>query len=148
MAHCRAALQAFHDGGFGECIADQPDTAFSVKSFAVEGNDTACLLAAVLQGMQPKGCQGCCVFVAEYTEHAAFLAQAVAIHVELVGQSVLSVRHLALPLFVPGCRLCHLLLALRAFNNLVESIALIGLIAGIAFAARAATGLTARARCT
>ena len=65
-------------------IAHQPHAALGMEAAAVEGNNARRFLAAVLQGMQAKGRQGCRVGVAENAEHAAFLAQRVAVKVKFI----------------------------------------------------------------
>ena len=81
----------------GEVVADQAHAAFGVEALAVEGDDAGGLLAAVLQRVQAEGCDGGGVGMAEDAEHAAFLAQPVAVQIEqsgLVGGGV----HGALPI--------------------------------------------------
>ena len=48
-----------------------------VEVRAVEGDDTGCFLPAMLQGVQPKGCQHIRLITSEYAEDAALLMEAV-----------------------------------------------------------------------
>ena len=50
---------------------------------AVEGDNARRFLAAMLQGVQAKGGDRRGVGMAEYAEHPAFFAQAVAVEVEI-----------------------------------------------------------------
>ena len=65
----------------GEGVADEAEPAFTVKSGAVEGDDAGGLLAAMLQGVQSERGDGGGLGVAEDAEHAAFLAQRVALQI-------------------------------------------------------------------
>src|SRR5215470_1328788 len=53
-----------------------------MEPFAVEGDNPSCLLAAVLQGMQPKRGNRRRVGMAEYAEYAAFLAKPIRVGIE------------------------------------------------------------------
>ena len=53
-----------------------------VEVRAVEGDDTGCFLPAMLQGMQPKGCQHIRLIASEYAEDAALMEA-----VKLLGSS-------------------------------------------------------------
>ncbi len=68
----------------GEMIADQAQAALGLEALAVEGDDAGGFLAAVLQGVQAKGGEGCGVGVAVDAEDAAFFAKPVAIEIEIV----------------------------------------------------------------
>ena len=81
MADGGVAGEALDHLAAGEGIADEAEPAFTVKSGAVEGDDTGGLLAAMLQGVQPERGDGGGLGVAENAEHAAFLAQRVAFQV-------------------------------------------------------------------
>ena len=58
-------------------VADQAEAPLGVEMGAVETDDASGLLAAMLEGMQAKRRERCSVRMAENTEHAAFLVQAV-----------------------------------------------------------------------
>ena len=64
-------------------IAHEAQPAFGLEALAVEGDDAGRLLAAVLQGVKAERRQGCGVGVAIDAEDAAFLAQPVAVEVEV-----------------------------------------------------------------
>ena len=87
-----AARQAVDDLAAGEVVADEAEAALGVEALAVEGDDAGRLLAAMLQGVQAERGEGGGVGVAEDAEHAAFLAQAVAVGVEARRRSVLAHR--------------------------------------------------------
>ena len=69
----------------GEGVADQAEPALGMEALAVVADDAGGLLAAVLQRVQPERGDGGGVGMAEDAEHAAFLAQAVAVEVEGIG---------------------------------------------------------------
>ena len=54
MADRGSPRQPVDGRGSGEVVADQPLAALGVEPRAVESDDAGCLLAAMLQGMQPK----------------------------------------------------------------------------------------------
>ena len=89
------ALQALHDGGLGEIVADQADMALAQELLAVEGDDAGRLLAAVLQRVQAERGERARLRVAENAEHAALFVQLV--RVESVRQPVPHSLHLNLP---------------------------------------------------
>ena len=60
-----------------EVVADEAQAALGVELLAVEGDDAAGLLAAMLQGVQAERGEGRRVLVAENTEDPAFLAESV-----------------------------------------------------------------------
>ena len=64
-------------------VADQPLPALRVEPHAVESDDAGGLLAAMLQGMQPKRGDRGGVGMVENAEDAALLAQSVAVGVEV-----------------------------------------------------------------
>ena len=53
-----------------------------MEALAVEGDDAGCLLAAMLQGVQPQRGDGGGIGVTENPEDAALLAEPVAIEIE------------------------------------------------------------------
>ena len=79
MADGGAAGQALDHLAAGEGVADEAEAAFGVEAAAVEGDDAGGLLAAMLQGVQAERGDGGGIGMAEDAEHAAFLAQRVAI---------------------------------------------------------------------
>ena len=113
MADRGSAGQAFDHLAAGEGVADEAEPPFAVKPGAVEGDDAGGLLAAMLQGVQPERGDGGGFGMAENAEHAAFLAQRVAVEVwrpdgsgrgrvRLAGSSEgLCLQSIA-PLFWPG----------------------------------------------
>ena len=68
-----------------------------MKAPAVVGDDARRLLAAVLERVQAERGDGGGILVVEDAEHAALLAQAVAVHLEV------QIARLAGPCFVFGC---------------------------------------------
>jgi hypothetical protein len=64
-------------------VADEAEPALGMEAVAIEGDDAGGFLAAMLERMQPKRGDGGGVGVAENAEYAAFLAQAVGIHIEI-----------------------------------------------------------------
>ena len=81
----------------GEVVADETKTPLQMKAFAVIGDDARGLLAAVLERVQAEGGDGGGVLVIEDAEHAALLAQAVAVLLEV------EIARVAGPHFVFGC---------------------------------------------
>src|ERR1019366_4660554 len=65
----------------GKSVADQAEAPLAVKARAVERDDAGGLLAAVLKGVQPERGDGGGLGMAEDAEHAAFLAQRIAVQV-------------------------------------------------------------------
>ena len=95
MADGRHAGQALDHLAAGEVVADEAQPALGMEALAVERDDAGRLLAAVLQGVQAERGDGGGVRMAEDAEDAAFLAQPVAVEVEVpsrsaVGQSIRS----------------------------------------------------------
>ena len=84
MADGGIAGEALDHLAAGEGVADEAEPALGVKPGSVEGDDAGGLLAAVLQGVQSESGDGGGFGMAENAEHAAFLAQRVAVQV-LVG---------------------------------------------------------------
>ena len=82
MADRRPPGQAVDSGGARKVISDQTLSALRVESDAVESDDAGGFLAAMLQGMHPKGGNRGGVGMIENAEDAAFLAQPVAVRVE------------------------------------------------------------------
>ena len=83
MADRRGAGQAVDHLAPGEVVADQAEAALGVEALAVEGDDAGRFLAAVLQRVQAERGDGGGVGMAEDAEHAAFLAQPVAVGIEV-----------------------------------------------------------------
>ena len=83
MADGRIAGQAVDDIALGKGVADQAEPALGVKALAVEGDDAAGLLAAMLERVQAERGDGGRVRVAENAEDAAFLAEPVGHRVEV-----------------------------------------------------------------
>jgi hypothetical protein len=59
-----------------------------MEALAVEGHDAGGFLAAVLERVQAERGDGGGIRVAEYAEHAALLAQAVGIRIELGRRAI------------------------------------------------------------
>jgi hypothetical protein len=72
----------------GEGVADQAEAAFTVEAAAVERDDAGGFLAAVLQSVQAERGDRGGLGVAEDAEHAAFLAERVAIEIGVVTEIV------------------------------------------------------------
>ena len=83
MADGGFTRQALDRRGLGEMIADETEPAFGIISVAVEGDDACRLLAAMLQGMQPKRRDGGGGGMAENSKNPAFFAQAVGVEVKI-----------------------------------------------------------------
>ena len=83
MADGREALEPLDGVAVGEAVADEAELALGMEDAAVEGDDAGRLLAAVLQGVQAERRDRRGVRVAEDAEDAAFLAQRVAVEVEV-----------------------------------------------------------------
>ena len=75
MADGVPALQLGDVPVIAEDVTDETDMAFGGEMRAVEGDDTGCLLAAVLKRVQAERSQGRGVVVAEDPENPAFLVQ-------------------------------------------------------------------------
>jgi hypothetical protein len=92
-----------------EVVADEAEVALDVELLAIIGDDAGRFLSAMLQGVEPERRDRCCVWMSEYTEHAALFAQPVVAHLrqaEIRKRVVLSserpfVRHGCLPLKHP-----------------------------------------------
>ena len=84
MADGDVALQAVDDALGVEVVADQAHAAFGMKLLAVEGDDAAGFLAAMLERMQAERGQGRRVGVAQDAEDTAFLVEAVVVDIEVV----------------------------------------------------------------
>ena len=85
VADGREALQPLDRGAVREAVADEAELALEMEDVAVEGDDAGRLLAAMLEGVQAERGDRRGVRVAVDAEDAAFLAQGVAIEVEVVG---------------------------------------------------------------
>ncbi len=83
MADGRRAGQAVDHPAVGEGVADQAEPPLGMKTPAVEGDDAGGFLAAMLERMQAERGDGGGIGMAENAEHAAFLAQAVGIQIEI-----------------------------------------------------------------
>ena len=78
MSNGHMAAQFPHLRGVcAKIITNMPQGAMGVEVRAVEGDDTGCFLPAMLQGVQPKGCQHIRLIASEYAEDAALLMEAV-----------------------------------------------------------------------
>ena len=84
------AGQALDRRWLGEGVADEAHAALGVEALAVEGDDAGRFLAAMLQGVQAERGDRGGVGMAEDAEDAAFLAQAVAVEIEIAGSWRLS----------------------------------------------------------
>ena len=71
------ALQALDDAGAGEVVADEAHAALGVELPAVEGDDAAGFLAAMLEGVQAERGDGGGFGVPKNTKDPAFLAESV-----------------------------------------------------------------------
>ena len=71
------ALQALDHGGAGEVVADEAHAALGMELLAVEGDDAAGFLAAMLERVQAERGDGRRFWVAKNTEDPAFLAESV-----------------------------------------------------------------------
>lgn len=91
MADRGIAGQALDHLAAGEGVADQAEATFTVEAATVEGDDAGGLLAAVLQGVQAERGDRGGLRVAEDAEHAAFLAERVAIEIGVVSGIVVPV---------------------------------------------------------
>ena len=83
MADGGGAGQAVDDFAAGKGVADEAQAALGMEALAVEGNDAGGFLTAMLERMQAERGDGGGIRMAEDAEHAAFLAQAVGIGIEL-----------------------------------------------------------------
>ena len=83
MADRRGALEALDGGAVREAVADEAELALGVEDAAVEGDDAGGFLAAMLQGVEAERDDRRGVRVAVDAEDAAFLAQGVAVEVEV-----------------------------------------------------------------
>ncbi len=90
MADGAVAGQPVHHGSFGKGVADKADVALRMEAVAIEGDDAARFLAAMLQGVQAEGGERAGAGMAEHAEYAALLAQLVV--VERVGRHVVHGR--------------------------------------------------------
>ena len=83
MADRHGAGQAVDDLAPRKGVADEAEAALGMEPATVIADDARRLLAAVLQGVQAERCDGGGVGVSIDAEHAAFLAQPVAIQFEV-----------------------------------------------------------------
>src|SRR5471032_2218534 len=135
-----AAGQAVDHLAPREVVADEAEAALEVKTLAVVGDDARRLLAAMLEGVQAERGDGGGILMVEDAEHAALLAQGVAVDLEV------EIVRLARPCFVFGC--AHprpppgLLASYSAgtFEKLLEALPVIALVAGIRIATGDARG--------
>ena len=82
MADRRHAGQPLDHLAPGEVVADQAHAALGMEPLAVEGDDAGGLLAAMLERVQAERGDRGGVGMAENAEHAALLAQPVAVEIE------------------------------------------------------------------
>ena len=92
MADGRAARQALDGRARRRSVADEAEPALGMEALAVEGDDAGGFLAAMLQGVQAERGDRGGVGMAEDAEDAAFLAQPVAVEIEIVFGLVRSRR--------------------------------------------------------
>ena len=85
MADRRHAGQAVDHLAAGESVADEPHPPLGMEALAVEGDDAGGFLTAMLERMQAERGDRGGVGMPEHAEHAALLAQPVAINIERVG---------------------------------------------------------------
>ena len=83
VADRRRAGQALDRRRAGEVVADQAEAALGMEARAVEGDDAGRLLAAVLQSVQAERGDRRGGGMTEDAEDAAFLAQPVAVEIEV-----------------------------------------------------------------
>jgi len=88
VADGAAAAEALDHGAVGKAVADQPDPPLLMEVVAVEGDDAARLLAAMLEGVQAEHRQCCRVVMTEDAEDAALLVQLVLVAEGQGGQVV------------------------------------------------------------
>ncbi|GEC16962.1 hypothetical protein NWI01_28540 [Nitrobacter winogradskyi] len=92
MADSGAAGKTLDHLAAGEGIADKSEPAFGMEAVAVEGHDSGRFLAAVLESMKAERGDRRGFRMAKNAEHAALLAQRVAVKIEIslgiVGGSV------------------------------------------------------------
>ncbi len=77
MAYGGGARQPARYVGAGEVLADEAQVALVMKAFAVEGDDAAAFLAAMLEAVQAERGEHGGVFAGEHAEYAALLARLV-----------------------------------------------------------------------
>ncbi len=95
MAHRHGAGQAVDDFAPREGVADEAEPPLGMEPAAVIADDARRLLAAVLQGVQAQRGDGGGVGVPVDAEHAALLAQPVAIEGEIQREIQLAVACVA-----------------------------------------------------
>ena len=85
VADGNVALQALDDVGAVEVVADEAHAALGVELLAVEGDDAAGFLSAMLEGVQAErgDCGG--VGVPKNTKDPAFLAESVVVVAQIAG---------------------------------------------------------------
>src|SRR5687768_5401961 len=83
VADSRAAGEAFDHLAAGEGVTDKSEPAFGVKAMAVEGYDAGRFLTAMLECVKAKRRNRCGFWMAEDAEHAALLAERVAVKIEI-----------------------------------------------------------------
>ena len=83
MPDRREAFEALDGGAVGKAVADEAELALGVEDAPVEGDDAGRLLAAMLERVQAERGDRRGVRMAEDAEDAAFLAQRVAVEVEV-----------------------------------------------------------------
>jgi hypothetical protein len=83
MADGREAFQALDRRPVREAVAHEAELALGVEDGSVEGHDPCGLLAAVLEGVKPKGRDGSGIRVPVDAENTAFFTQSIAVEVEV-----------------------------------------------------------------
>ena len=83
VADSGAAGEAFDYLAAGEGVTDKAEPAFRVKAVAIEGHDAGSFLAAMLKCVKAKRSDRGGFGMAEDAEHAAFLAERVAVKIEI-----------------------------------------------------------------
>ena len=78
-----AAGKAFDHLAAGEGVADKAEPAFGVEAVTVEGHDAGSFLAAMLEGVKAERGDGGGIGMTEDAEHTAFLAEHVAVKIEI-----------------------------------------------------------------
>jgi hypothetical protein len=83
MADCDRARQAIDDFAAGEGVTNEAEPALGMEAAAIEADNTGGLLSTMLERMQAERRYGGGVRMAVDAEHAAFLAQPVAVEVQI-----------------------------------------------------------------
>jgi hypothetical protein len=83
MADGGRTRQAVDDVAAGKRVADEAEPALGVELAAVEGDDAAGFLAAVLEGVEAQRGEGGGIGVAVDAKNSAFFAEPVAVEVKI-----------------------------------------------------------------